>query len=116
MLDLRRLRQRAKPVSATRIANSAFAALLAVLLVFSGLLAVNHSAHRLLHPEASNSHFCFICSIAKGHVNAADVGPVLIWFVATLLFYTPLARFSIMVAEDRRLAPSRAPPGRIGLQ
>jgi hypothetical protein len=116
VLDLCRLQQRAKSVSANRIANSAFAALLAALLFFSGLLSVNHSAHRLLHPDGNNSHFCFVCSIAKGQLNAAQVGPVFICFVAALLFCTPLVRFSAMAAEDRRLAPSRAPPRLFDLQ
>jgi hypothetical protein len=116
VFDWQRLQERAKSVSAKRVANSAFAGLLAVLLFFSGLLSVSHAAHRLVHPRASDSHFCFICSIAKGQVNAADVGPVFVSFVATVLFCIPLLRFSVAISEDRRLAPSRAPPRRFGLQ
>jgi hypothetical protein len=116
VLDWERLEERAKSVGANRIANSAFAGLLAVLLFFSGLLSVGHTAHRLVHPGASDSHFCFVCSIAKGQVNAAHVGPVFICFVATVIFCVPLLRFSVTVVEDRRLAPSRAPPRRFGLQ
>src|SRR5882724_3212900 len=100
VVDFGRLQERAKLVGANRAANSAFAGLLAVLLFFSGLLSVSHSAHRLLRPDGSNSHFCFVCSIAKGHVNAAEVGPVFICFIATLLFCAPLLRFSVIVPED----------------
>jgi hypothetical protein len=114
VLDWERLEERAKSVGADRIANSAFAGLLAVLLFFSGLLSVGHTAHRLVHPGSSDSHFCFVCSIAKGQVNAAHVGPVFICFVATVIS-VPLLRFSVTVVEDRRLAPSRA-GRRFGLQ
>jgi hypothetical protein len=116
VLDCPCLQERAKSVSAKRVANSAFAGLLAVLLFFSGLLSVSHVGHRLVHPRASDSHFCFVCSIAKGQVNAADVGPVFVCFVATVLFCIPLLRSSVIVVEDRRLAPSRAPPRRFDLQ
>jgi hypothetical protein len=116
VLDLGCLQERAKPVSAKRVANSAFAGLLAFLLFFSGLFSVSHTAHRLVHPDGSNSHFCFICSIAKGQINAAQVGPVFVCFVATLFFSIPLFRFFVAFSEDRRLAPSRAPPRRFGLQ
>jgi hypothetical protein len=116
MLDWRRLQERAKSVSANRIANSAFASLLAVLLFFSGLLSVSHAAHRLVHPDGADSHLCFICSVAKGQLNADEVSPIFVSFVATLLFCVPLLRFSVAVLEDRRLAPSRAPPRRFGLQ
>lgn len=116
MVDLGRLQERAKSVSANRIANSAFAGLLAALLFFSGLLSVSHTAHRLLHSDGSNNHLCFVCSIAKGQMNAAEVALVFVCFVATLLFCTPLLRFSALVAEDRRFAPSRAPPHPFGLQ
>jgi hypothetical protein len=116
VVDWQRLQERAKSVSAKRVANSAFAALLAILLFFSGLLSVSHAAHRLVHPRASDSHFCFVCSIAKGQVNAANVGPVFVCFVATVLFCVPLLRVSIAFSQDRRLAPSRAPPRRFGLQ
>jgi hypothetical protein len=110
------LQERAKSLSAKRVANSAFAGLLAVLLFFSGLLSVSHAAHRLVHPRASDSHFCFVCSIAKGLVNAADVGPVFFCFVAAVLFCVPFLRSSVIFPQDRRLAPSRAPPRFFGLQ
>jgi hypothetical protein len=116
VVDWLRLQERAERVSAKRVANSAFAGLLAVLLFFSGLLSVGHAAHRLVHPRASDSHFCFVCSIAKGQVNAAQVGPVFVCFVATVLFSIPPLRFSVTLSADRRLAPSRAPPRRFGLQ
>jgi len=116
VLDWLRLQERAESVNAKRVANSAFAGLLAILLFFSGLLSVSHLAHRSEHQRASDSHFCFVCSIAKGQVNVEDVGPVLVFFVATVLFCVPLLRSSASVCEDRRLAPSRAPPRRFGLQ
>jgi len=116
VVDWPRLQERAESVIAKRVANSAFAGLLAVLLFLSGLLSVGHAAHRLVHPRASDSHFCFVCSIAKGQINAADVGPVFVCFVATVLFCIPLLRFSVVISQDRRLAPSRAPPRRFGLQ
>lgn len=116
MLDWAGLQERVKSVSANRIANSAFASLLAVLLFFSGLLSVSHAAHRLVHPNAADTHFCFICSVAKGQVHATEVGPIFVSFVATLLFCVPLLRFSVVLSQDRRLAPSRAPPHRFGLQ
>jgi len=116
VLDWLRLQERAKSVSAKRVANSTFAGLLAVLLFFSGLFSVSHLAHQSVHPRASDSHFCFICSVAKGQVNAADVGPVLVFFVAAILFSVPFLRFSVAFSEDRRLAPSRAPPRSFGLQ
>jgi hypothetical protein len=116
VFDWEPLQIRAKSFSAKRVANSAFAGLLAALLFFSGLISVSHAAHRSVHPDASSSHFCFVCSVAKGQVNAADVGPVFVCFIATVLFCTPLLRFSVAFSEDRRLAPSRAPPRRFGLQ
>lgn len=112
VLDFLCLQERAESVNAKRVANSAFAGLLAILLFFSGLLSVGH----LVHQRASDSHFCFVCSVAKGQVNAADVGPVLVFFVATVLFCVPLLRSSASVCEDRRLAPSRGPPRPFGLQ
>jgi hypothetical protein len=116
VLDLLRLQERAKSVSAKRVAHSAFAGLLAILLFFSGLLSVSHVAHQSAHSRTSDSHFCFICSIVKGQVNAADVGPVFVSFVATILFCIPLLRDSVALSEDRRLAPSRAPPRHFGLR
>jgi hypothetical protein len=116
VVDWRGLHERAKSVGAKRVANSAFAGLLAVLLFFSGLLSVSHAAHRLVHPRAIESHFCFVCSIAKGLVNAADVGPVFFCFITTVLFCILFVRFSVIFSQDRRLAPSRAPPRLFGLQ
>jgi hypothetical protein len=116
VVDLLRLQERPERVSAKRVANSALVGLLAVLLFFSGLLSVSHAAHRWAHPRASDSHFCFICSIAKGQLNAADVGPVLVCFVATVLFCIPVIRSSVIFSQDRRLAPSRAPPRLFDLQ
>jgi hypothetical protein len=110
VLDWLHLQERTKSVSAKGVAKTAFAGLLAALLFFSGLLSVSHAAHRLVHTNGSNSHFCFVCSIAKGQVSAADVSPLFIRFVATPLFCIPLLRFLVAFSEDCQLAPGRAPP------
>jgi len=93
------------------VAKSALAGLLALLLLVAGAISVNHALHQSLHNDkAANSHFCLLCSFAKGQVSGAEVALI----SAVLSFFcfcgVRLANTSIVAAIDYRLSPSRAPP------
>jgi hypothetical protein len=94
-----------------RLAKPALAGLLAVILLILGAISVSHALHEFLHHDASDgSHFCLLCSIAKGQVSTAALAstpapPVLARFCALLT-----ADVSTAASFDYRLSPSRAPP------
>jgi hypothetical protein len=86
--------------------------LLSGLLFFACLLASRHSLHAASPGNASDpgEHMCFLCSLAKGLVDAPD---------SEVRSGTPVAFFPAQVSQpcpgapgviDRRLDLSRAPP------
>lgn len=67
--------------------------------------------HKLIHPDADSAdHECAITMMVHGQVNAPVAPPVLIVFVATLLFLLPPLQSAIVSSFDYRFSFSRAPP------
>jgi hypothetical protein len=95
----------------SRVATPALAGLLGLMLLVSGAVSVSNALHQLLHHDASDgSHFCLVCSIAKGHVTTAVVAtspaPRAVCFISTRL----AAHAAALLGFDYRISPSRAPP------
>jgi hypothetical protein len=89
------------------------AVLLAGLLLLAATFSVNHSLHRTLHQGDSTTHpFCLLCSLAQGHVEAAQAGPLLAALLFCLAFVLLSSHVSPRVRFDYRLSLSRAPPRR----
>jgi hypothetical protein len=88
----------------------ALAALLAVLLLSSAILAGGSSLHQLFHTTSSDAHACAICLLAQGHLDLPAVDPPLSAFHLTITFCAPLRETVFHPQTDRRLASSRAPP------
>jgi hypothetical protein len=91
--------------------KSAFAGLLALLLLTAVTFSVSHSLHQALHPGgAVNGHFCLVCSIAKGQVGAVDTAVILTALVFSFLIGVRLLTRSPLGFFAYRLSHSRAPP------
>jgi hypothetical protein len=85
--------------------------LLALLLLISGTLSVSHALHQSLHPDGTgDSHFCLVCSLAKGQVSTAAVAATSATLRFCWLSTVRTANASPLPGFDYRLAPSRAPP------
>jgi hypothetical protein len=93
------------------IAKSAFAGLLALLLLFSSVLAVS-SAHRRSHDfgRATPSHQCVFCLFTHGQITLSDVSPPSVSGSAVLIGIVAPIHSAIPASMDYRLSPSRAPP------
>jgi hypothetical protein len=88
-------------------------ALLALLLLAAATLSVSHALHQNLHRDgAPGSHFCLVCSLAKGQLTTADAAATFLFLVLTFLFALPREAISRLASPDYRLPPSRAPPTR----
>jgi hypothetical protein len=93
--------------------KAALAALLAILLVVASTLSVSHVLHQNLHRDGTpGSHFCLVCSLAKGQLTTAEAAAALLVLVFTFLFALPPETISRLTSPDYRLSPSRAPPVR----
>ena len=74
-------------------------------------LSVSHTLHQSLHSDgAANSHFCLVCSFAKGQVSAAVVAPVSAMLIFSCLSSFRLADTPRYQGFDYRFSLSRAPP------
>ena len=94
-----------------RVAKPALAGLLAALLLAFGLLAANGPLHRSLHHDgAVGASFCAVCLFANGHVELADVAPVLSASVLFVLCGSLAASAGVPWSVDSLLPPGRAPP------
>jgi hypothetical protein len=112
VLDWRRHVQ-LKRIDSGRVAKSALAGLLALFVLIASTASVSHELHKALHPNGTTtSHFCLVCSLAKGHVAAADVAPLLALFTIVFLFSVPALKLLVLPVSDRRLAAGRGPPVR----
>ncbi|HLX71764.1 MAG TPA: hypothetical protein VKV04_19290 [Verrucomicrobiae bacterium] len=83
------------------------------LAAFLALLVFTSSPrlHKLIHPDADSAdHECAITMLAHGQVSAPVAPPVLVAFVAAVLFLLPLLQSAVYSSFDYRLCPSRAPP------
>ena len=81
------------------------------LLLFVIALAVSPSLHQYFHSDAGSAdHSCAITLFAHGKISAAGAAPVLVVFVALLLFCVPLARLAEFSSFDLHLGYGRAPP------
>jgi hypothetical protein len=100
-------------IDSGRVAKSALAGLLAFFVLVASTASVSHELHKALHSNATTaSHYCLVCSLAKGQVAAADVAPLLALFTLVLLFSIPTLKTLVLPVSDRRLAHGRAPPVR----
>jgi hypothetical protein len=101
-------RERCRLIS---VAKPALAGLLAVWLVIAGALSLSHALHQSVHPDSSGgSHLCLLCSLAKGHVQAADAALIVAIPVLFLVLGGVLPERFPLSAFDYRFSPSRAPP------
>jgi hypothetical protein len=93
------------------VAKSALAGLLALLLLFSSVLAVS-SAHRRSHDfgRAAPSHQCVFCLFAHGQITLSDVSPPSVRGSAVVIGIVAPIHTAIPASMDYRLSPSRAPP------
>jgi hypothetical protein len=93
------------------VAKSALAGLLAVLLLFSSVLAVG-SAHRQSHDfgRAGPNHQCALCLFTHGQITLSDVSPPSVRGSAVLIGIVVPIHSAIPASMDYRLSPSRAPP------
>jgi hypothetical protein len=93
--------------------KAALSALLAILLIVASTLSVSHALHQNLHRDgAPGSHFCLVCSLAKGQLTTAEAAAALLFLVLLFLFVLPPETISRLASHDYRLSPSRAPPVR----
>ena len=93
------------------MSSSALAGLLAVLLIMASAFSVSHTLHQCLHSDgAANSHFCLVCSLAKGQVNAAVVVSLSVMLIVCCLWSFRLADTPRFQGFDYRISLSRAPP------
>jgi hypothetical protein len=75
------------------------------------LFASFPALHRIIHSDAdSSTHHCAITLFSQGNVNATDIAPRVIAFVAALLFYLPVLPSARSSQFDYRFSASRAPP------
>jgi len=93
------------------VAKSALAGLLALVLLFSSVLAVS-SAHRQSHDwgRPTPSHQCVFCLFTHGQITLADVSPPSVRGSAVVIGIVALFHSAIPASMDYRLSPSRAPP------
>jgi len=93
------------------IGKSALAGLLALLLLWSSLLAVS-SAHRHSHDffRATPSHQCAFCLFTHGQISLSDVNPPSVRSRAVAIVLVAPIHPAIPASMDYRLSPSRAPP------
>lgn len=103
-----------RPVAGSGLdCKAALSALLAILLIIAATLSVSHTLHQNLHRDGSpGSHFCLVCSLAKGQLTSAEAVATLLFLVLIFLFVLSPATISPLVSPDYRLSPSRAPPVR----
>jgi hypothetical protein len=96
-----------------RLPQAALAGLLALLLLAAATFSVSHALHQSLHGDsAADSHFCFLCSLAKGQVTVATVAVLPAALVLSCLWsFRPLST-SPLPGFDYCLSRSRAPPSR----
>jgi hypothetical protein len=82
-------------------------ALLLTLLLFTS----SERLHKLIHPDAdSPNHDCAITMLAHGQVNSVTVPPVVISFIAVVLFLLPVLQSAAFSSFEYRFSFSRAPP------
>ena len=92
-------------------ARAVLAGLLAVLLLGSVAFSATHALHQSLHNDGSiPGHVCLLCSLAQGHLNAAETACILAVICLCPIFILPLVDAAAPSRFDYRLSPSRAPP------
>lgn len=93
------------------LTKPALTGFLAVLMLLAVLFSVSPSLHQTLHASGNaNNHFCLVCSLIQGQVDAAEVVIVSIVLALGFLLGGLLSSISTLEAVDYRLSPSRAPP------
>lgn len=90
---------------------SALAALLAILLLLLGVLAVNDQIHARLHADSPASHgSCSVCALAKGQVDVSTVLRSISVLPVSLVWTIPVLESTAPQAIDFSVASSRGPP------
>jgi hypothetical protein len=91
--------------------SPALGALLAGLLLVSGLLSVSHSLHQSLHHDGDGvHHFCLVCLFAKGQVSVAEVASGFTFVFLARLCGIQANNTVLLPGFDYSLSLSRAPP------
>lgn len=87
------------------------AGLLAVLVVFWGLVAASSELHQILHPNGeSGSSLCVVCLLVKGQAEATDPGPVLTPGLSPLFCRVFFPGSVVLPQFSYSASASRAPP------
>jgi hypothetical protein len=108
----RQVQPKRRPFGLGVPAKPALAGLLALLLLVATTLSVSHALHQSLHQSGSvNSHFCLVCSFAKGQVSTSDLTLISSLLVLLFLFSIRLASSPSTAALEYSPSQSRAPPG-----
>jgi len=92
-------------------ARATLAGWLAVLFLGAAALSATHALHQSLHSDGSlPGHVCLLCSLAQGHLSAAESACVLAVILLCPIFVLPPPQVAVLSRFDYRLSPSRAPP------
>jgi hypothetical protein len=93
------------------IGKTAFAFLLAVLIVFLSIAGSSLSLHKLIHPDAREAgHSCVITLFAKSQFSPAPEAAIFIGMALLFGGFVVLALAILLPAADYRFSSSRAPP------
>ena len=94
-----------------KVARSALAGLLTVLLLVFGLLVASGPLHRSFHHQnAASGSFCAVCLLAQGQVELPDAAAILIACVFFLLCGLLADSAGVPWSIFSLLPPGRAPP------
>ncbi len=93
-----------------RLFTQVVGALVVLLVLVSASVSACDSLHRALHRSDSGQHLCLACSLAKGHVDPATGGALMVLLVLGLLVGVHLADSLVPTALPCRFSRSRAPP------
>ena len=75
------------------------------------LFASSESLHKLIHPDADCAdHHCAVTMLVQGQANTLEAPPLLVVFVALLLFLLPVFERTDYFSFEYRYSPTRAPP------
>jgi hypothetical protein len=92
-------------------AKAAIASCLVAFILAASVLSGFTSFHSHLHDaRAQPHHFCFVCLLAAGQANVAEIAPFVAIISLTCLWLLRPQLLALLSVCDLRLAPGRAPP------
>jgi hypothetical protein len=94
-----------------RTAKAVTAGFALVLVLVLGVFAASPSLHQRLHSDSNQSdHFCIICALASGHLDAPATTPITAAACVFLVCGVLAAETPLVSRFDFSFSPSRAPP------